>query len=657
MPKYKIRLFVGVYFIIALLCLFSYLNSLSNPFIWDDDAIVIKNTLIRDWRLWYKAFAGDLYSGTSSGSNFYRPLQTLYYLIDYHFWQLEPRGYHITNIFLQFSVSSLVFLLVYAFSQEVRISFATACLFAVAPIHTEAVTYISGRADLLLGLCLLYSLLLFIKSNYAQGKLQKIFLFLSLCLFIGALLSKELAVVFPLVILAFLFYYAKDSFKKRGYFIMMVLPFILIDIVYITFRFTLLKFPTSRLPALTKYPISLRIMLLPKIIFTYFKLLILPINLHMSRTLIRPVSFTGVFLSWVLLVIIFMVCIYILWYKKDKKITAFMLFWFLVFLLPQSGLFPTNAFVAEHFIYLSSISFFMLISYLLFKYLRKGLFYPCLAILIFSYGILTYSRNLEWKNPVVFYEKIVRFSPDSFQAHNNLGLEYEHRQWYNEAISEYKRAIEIMPDLLEAHSNLANLYFKQSRFKAAEEEYAIVEKIAPPHKMAEVQNNIGCVYEMQGLWDKALERYGLALRLDPRLNFTHFNLARIYLTKADLNLATEEIMASFSQVRLPKEKKQIYANLIKEYLKQIKKLYSAAIFYNDLGVNFAKGGLSEIAIPSFQMAIQLQPQYADAYFNLGLTFWKNGLKKQAVSELKTVLKINPHHPKAKGLLSQIVYQK
>jgi lipoprotein NlpI len=165
------------------------------------------------------------------------------------------------------------------------------------------------------------------------------------------------------------------------------------------------------------------------------------------------------------------------------------------------------------------------------------------------------------------------------------------------------------------------------------------------------------LYETQGLWEKAKERYRLALLLNPKLNFTHFNLGRIYLTQGKLNLATEEIIASFASDAGLKDKKKTAFNLIQTYLKTIKKPSSAAIFYNNLGVYFARKELKEAALSAFQLAIQLEPAYADSHFNLGLTFWKNGLKKEAISELKTVLKIKPNHHRAKVLLNQIIYQK
>ncbi|MDD2680086.1 MAG: tetratricopeptide repeat protein, partial [Candidatus Omnitrophica bacterium] len=461
MPKLKTTLLVLIIFVIAGFCVIFYSNSLQNPFIWDDEALIVRNPVIRSWQNLPSAFTSDLYSGVNFGSNFYRPLQTASYMWDYHFWQLNPYGYHLTNIILQALVAFLVFLLSYAIFKEVDSALAVALLFALNPLHTEAVTYLSGRAEMLLGLFLLSALLLFMRG----------YRFLSWLSFILALLSKELAVVFPLLILAYLFYYRREELKKAGNFIKLLLPFLVIDLVYLLLRVSFLSFARMHPPALTKYPLLLRITVLPEVILTYLRLLFFPLNLHMSWTITRPADFLGFFLNWFVLGLICVACFYILKDKRTDKRAALMLCWSLVFFLPQSGILPINAFIAEHFIYLPSISFFMLIVYLFRRYLRKGLFIFAVIGLGAFYGLLTFNRNFEWSDPAAFYEKITRFSPGSFQAHNNLGLQYEYRYLYAKAIIEYKKALEINPDLLEARSNLANLYFKLGKFKEARAEY------------------------------------------------------------------------------------------------------------------------------------------------------------------------------------------
>ena len=73
----KIKPYILVLLLLSAICLFAYFNSLHNPFIWDDEGLVVNNTLIHNWQNIPKTFANDLYFGIASGSNFYRPLQSI----------------------------------------------------------------------------------------------------------------------------------------------------------------------------------------------------------------------------------------------------------------------------------------------------------------------------------------------------------------------------------------------------------------------------------------------------------------------------------------------------------------------------------------------------------------------------------------------------
>ena len=126
----KIKFFVLI--LIVIVCFLAYFNSLNNPFIWDDEALVVKNTLIRSLQNAPASFTNDLYFGVAGGSNFYRPLQTLSYIFDYHFWQLNPFGYHLTNIILQIGVSFLIFLLVFNLLKSLPVALASALFLHLA---------------------------------------------------------------------------------------------------------------------------------------------------------------------------------------------------------------------------------------------------------------------------------------------------------------------------------------------------------------------------------------------------------------------------------------------------------------------------------------------------------------------------------------------
>ena len=631
-------------------CFLAYFNSLTNPFIWDDKALVVENTLIRSWQNLGSSFISDLYQRTNFGSNFYRPLQTISYIFDYHFWQLNPFGYHLTNIILQIGVSYLVFLLLFNLLASLPIAAATGVFFAVSPLNTEAVTYISGRAEMLMGFFAVLSLLLFIRSQREGARKSALFYTLSVLSFISALLSKEAAISFPFIICGYMFYFLHGRIKEKYYFIKKITPFFGVSLIYAGLRFYLLKFVTFYKPALAQVAWFNRLSVLPKLIFTYLKLLINPIDLHMSREFAWQSSYAEILLGIISLGLIIIGCGYLLRYQVKNKIASFMLFWALVFFIPQCGIFPINTFIAEHFIYLSSISFFMLLAYILHKALRKQLFILAVIGLAAFYILLAAGRNFEWGNPIVFYKNIIKYSPLSFQARNNLGLQYELKGLNEKAIEEYKMALKIKPDLLEARSNLANLYFKLKRFADAKKEYEFAKKICPPEKVAGVENDIANIYEAEGLFDQAIQRYELALKLNPGIIFAHFNLARIYYAQGKPDSAGLHILESLTEIT--DTAKAVDCKVIADFLKNSGYVDSAEQFYNNLGINFAKHERWEAAVSAFNRALELNPDLSDYHYNLGLAYLNMGQKIKARNAFKQALRINPNHIRAKRLINK-----
>src|SRR3989338_6713361 len=174
--------------LILVLSVITYFNAFANRFVWDDRALIIENELIRDWKHIPQIFTNELYR-TSAPVSFYRPIQTLSCLFDYSIWHLNPYGYHFTNLFIHIVNGILVYFLVLLSlldnNKQYPIALFTALLFIVHPVHVQAVTYISGRADLLACLFLLIAFILFMKGETFLSRI------VSSLSFIFALLSKE----------------------------------------------------------------------------------------------------------------------------------------------------------------------------------------------------------------------------------------------------------------------------------------------------------------------------------------------------------------------------------------------------------------------------------------------------------------------------------
>ncbi|MFH1999321.1 MAG: hypothetical protein ABIK28_06550, partial [Planctomycetota bacterium] len=151
----------------ALLCvavLWVFSSSLAGGLIWDDKDLILNDPRIRDLsgfgRIWTQPFAAE--DIRSIGIGYYRPLTTLTLMLNYAMGGSDPSVYHWTNVLLHLVCSIVVFFLVRAFMLKPWPCLIVALLFALHPSRTENVAWICGRTDILAGLFLFLSFLLFV---------------------------------------------------------------------------------------------------------------------------------------------------------------------------------------------------------------------------------------------------------------------------------------------------------------------------------------------------------------------------------------------------------------------------------------------------------------------------------------------------------------
>ncbi len=488
-------------FLIILIGLVLYANSWAGSFVWDDEFLVVRNSYIRDWQGVFAIFTTELRQfEVTITSNFYRPLQALSYRLDYCFGRLNPFGYHFSNTLLHISVALLLYRLISLSSKNRIIALLTSLFFLVHPAHTEAVSYISGRAEPLVAFFLLLSLFLFIKHSYFPDRAG--YYFGSLFSFVLALLSKEIAVVFPLALIAYGLCFLKPrppslkgSSIRHPY-----LWFILLSAGYLLLRLSLINF-AGRLILTSKESLSVRAAGFFKAFLYYLGILVFPHNLHLERQMALPASFfeAEVLFSLILLAGFFALIVYAL--RRKQALLSFGLLWFFIFLFPVANLIPLDVAIAEHWLYLPSMGICLAFSAAIsglynqrfFAPFKKALIYV-LVLILAAYSALTVRQNRRWRNPLTLYSWVLKHNPGSFIVHNNLGIVYLRQGSINEAITQFKQALELKPDYLNAHNNLGNAYAYQGLFDLAIAEYEQALRLNPG--LFVVRNNLNRVHEM-----------------------------------------------------------------------------------------------------------------------------------------------------------------
>jgi len=503
--------------IIMLAGLLVYANALGGKFIWDDHYLVENNVFIQNWSYLPYLFTQNIGAGARGIYYFYRPLQMLTYMTDRSLWGLNPFGYHLTSVLLHISVALCIYWLITILFGDRLLSIFTGLLFIVHPIHIEAVTYISGRADTLVGLLLLLTFILYIKSLRVQHLLLYAGIMVTYTL---ALFSRENALFLPILLL--LYHYA---FKEK----IKIVPFAFVAgaaVLYIVLRVGVFRFllphavcPTTFFQRLPGFFVA---------VTNYVRLLFLPFGLHME--------YGDKLFSWgsykaLLGLAIFAFAVFYAYRNRNRnRLVFFSVMWFIVALLPSSNLYPLNAYMAEHWLYLPSIGFFLLMAHV-FCYLYRQRRFHISAMAVFSvwllfYSALTIRQNAYWRDPLTFYERALQYSPESPVLYNNLGILYGDMNRLDDAIHMFEKAIEVEPKYIYAYHNLGKAYHLTGEDKKAVALYEQLLEVFPD--LPDAHYNLGNIYNESGRTQEAIAAYKEALRLSPHFAKAHYNLGNIY---------------------------------------------------------------------------------------------------------------------------------
>ena len=185
----------------------AYAGSLSNGFVYDDEAQVLLNPFVVNPHLWHRIFLGSVWSFQGAGvqTNFYRPLQLFCYWILYRLAGPNPAAFHAFNLLLYALTAAIVYRLGVRLLGGEAAALAAALLWALHPLHVEAVAWISALPDLGCGLFVLAALLLFLCAEQENRNSLGPHL-LAAAVYFPALFFKETALALPLVLVAYWFF-------------------------------------------------------------------------------------------------------------------------------------------------------------------------------------------------------------------------------------------------------------------------------------------------------------------------------------------------------------------------------------------------------------------------------------------------------------------
>jgi len=488
--------------LLSLACIAAYANSLNGDFVYDDVTLtVLENPFLNGLVGWREVLTWD------------RPVREFTYWLDHRIWGTRPFGYHLQSLFWHiFNV-----LLIWGILRELGVEQWQACLgpllFAVHPINTEAVAWISGRKDLL---CLFFELfgvwsfLRFLRAGvwfhgYAVATILALFL---------ALFSKQVAVAFPLQVgmIACVLGGRRTLSQKRVAALLGVLLVVTLALSVGSLR--VVETAKEALQRGTYYDPSARHADLTHPFLTGWamwgaavRLLLVPYPLTIERTFAPVVSWGD--LRWMAGFIVFLAVVALLWRFRRYPVRTIGLAWILIAWLPTSGIIPATYLLADRYMYIPCVGFCLFLSdwilHLMYRLEEtpRRIVAIAVSLLIAGFTFATVNRNWDWRNEISLWSSAVRYEPSNPKVHFNLGNAYSDKDLWDRAEQEWKTALELKPDYAEAHINLGSLYHKKGELDAAEFHYREALRIVPDYGVA--LYNLAALYKERGNLEEAIQ--------------------------------------------------------------------------------------------------------------------------------------------------------
>jgi Tfp pilus assembly protein PilF len=506
----RLRIVLG--FSAAALAAIVYANGLAGPFVYDDHITVLHNPSLTD-------LSNTRFIAVYS---LYRPFVNVSYALDRMIWGFVPFGFHLTNLALHIAVVLLFHRLCIRFLEDTAgdagdvewPAFFAAALYAVHPMMTEGVEYISGRSELLCAIGFL-SALLFARDAVLTGSRAAVLAGIGAGIF--AYGSKETAAALPVVLLASdAWIFGRDSWKRRVW--TLYLPLFLATAAGALIRLrTLLRFE----PEMHR-SIHDNLLTQPIVLWRYLALMAMPAG----QTIMHSVRFTTSIVdpySWFSICAFAFLIGYAILERRKYPMAAVGLLWFLVGVVPSSIL-PLREGMAEHRVYVASGGLFLSLAAIFAKPLASSrTARAAAAILLAVCGWLTIQRNIVWRDPRRIWAEAVHHSPNTWPPHYGYADALREKGECDRAIPEYQTVLQLSPDHRDALTNLGICYAQTNQFGDAERTFT--ELITRYPEWSRGYSNFGTMEVARGNYERGRRFYLEAFKRNPQTVIARMGLA------------------------------------------------------------------------------------------------------------------------------------
>jgi protein O-mannosyl-transferase len=625
-----------------------YFNSLNGAFQFDD-----RNLLNKEWVEDINSFNKDV--SLKSYQN--RPILLWTFAVNNFLDNKNTFGFHLANLILHILVTILIFSILIRVKDLISktqisnkkekqksvnheptniflIPFFTALIFALHPINTDTVSYISSRSSLLATFFYLLTVFCFTETLILHRTVKyKIFIVLLIIPGIYlAVASKLIAITLPVVIIfLFIVFYIPRWFPNYAdYFTIskMLWLFLCVGIIliFIAYLFELLYLPKDQ--GFELYgQIPYLLVQFKVIIFYYLEKFIFPINLNVDSGF----PFTELENDWVILFsAILIISITVVVFKWGNIWIKIGFAWFFLTIAPTSSIVPLNDLAVEHRMYLPISLGLCLITGWFISRSKKNTQLIFIIIVVIFFGVLIENRNEAWRSEIALWSDSVIKNPDSPRVLNNLGKAYYEAGELKIARAHLEKSVSSIPDYIKNQFNIKNIMnftkstgFTDKTFKNTNN--LNLNNILLKLGFAEPHYNLGSIYLDLKQLDSAEVQYRSALRLKPNYYTAELGLGSVKNMKKEYDLAIDHFLNSIT------------------LMKKTTGRSDYALARLNLGEVYGKTQHYDKAIIELNRAIQADPSMFLAHYNLGTGYMLKESYGNAVISFKACLKLKPNH--------------
>ncbi|KAK2842695.1 hypothetical protein Q5P01_012895 [Channa striata] len=629
-----------------------YWNSLSCGFVFDDVSAILDNKDLRPSTPLRNLFLNDFWGtpmAEERSHKSYRPLTVLTFRLNYLFSELSAASYHLLNVVLH-AVVCVLFLRVCRLFLDKTSSLVAALLFAVHPIHTEAVTGVVGRAELLSSIFLLAAFLAYTKSTGADHSIVWAPIALTVVLVAAATLCKEQGITVVGICCV------HEVFVAQGFTLPVLLDTLrqvlqgkdgfpyavlqtllkLIVLVISTLLLVIIRVQViqSQLPVFTRFDNPAAVSHTPtrQLTFNYLLpvnawLLLNPSELCCDWTmgtipLVESLLDMRNLATLMFYTFLGLLAYHSLRYRHSSAKTVIMALSLIVLpFIPASNLFfPVGFVVAERVLYVPSMGFcvlvahgFKLISHK--EHLRK-ISWLMIGVLLTTHAMKTFNRNWDWESEYTLFTSALKVNKNNAKLWNNVGHALENQNNYARALRYFLQATRVQPDDIGAHMNVGRTYKNLNKSKEAEDAYLVAKSLMPqvipgkkyatrvaPNHLNVYINLANLIRANESRLEEADQLYRQAISMRPDFKQAYISRGELLLK---MNKLTEARDAYLRALELDRT--------------------NADLWYNLAIVNIEMKDPSE-ALKNFNHALELNPRHKLALFNSALLMQESGEPK------------------------------